>query len=226
MRSLLPPLLRKSAHADDINLDLLAKTQAYLVCRYHHRTPDWELIQAWNAFYGTYDPLLRRFARACRVPAAGVDDCVQQVWTELVMKLPDFRYDRRRGRFRSWLYIIVHSKAVDWVRGQTRHPIYRLPPEAASLLCGRDRDAAAEYEQQRKQEEVHQVLSHLRKRVPACSYRVLHLRWLEGRSVHEVAAALGLTPAQVRLRDYRMKRQFHRLFNLHTRSTGDSALEE
>jgi RNA polymerase sigma-70 factor (ECF subfamily) len=204
------------ARADDIAPDLLAKTQAYLVCRLQHRTPGWELIEAWNEFYGIYDPLVWRFASACHVPAAGLDDCVQQVWTELVMKLPAFHYDRRRGRFRSWLYTIVHSKAADWLRNRTRHPVYRLPTEAAALLCSKDSDPAAAYEQQRKQEEVQYVLSLLRNRVSACSYRVLHLRWLEGRTVREVAATLGLTPVQVRLRAHRMKQKFHRLFDLYT----------
>jgi hypothetical protein len=36
---------------------------------------------------------------------------------------------------------------------------------------------------------------------------VLYLRWIEGWTTREIAAALGLTPARVRSRDHRMKRK-------------------
>jgi DNA-directed RNA polymerase specialized sigma24 family protein len=56
------------------------------------------------------------------------------------------------------------------------------------------------------------VLAELSGRVSACSYQILHLRWIEGRPLPEIAAALGLTPAQVRFRHHRVKQKFRRLF--------------
>ena len=50
----------------------------------------------------------------------------------------------------------------------------------------------------------------------ANSYRVLHLRWIEGWPIAAIAAAVQLTPQQVRARLHHMKRRFRSQFNLHT----------
>jgi hypothetical protein len=73
---------------DDFDLALLQHTQAYLECRSRRLIPSVELLAAWERFYRVYDPLIRRFATAFHVPKDSQDDCIQQVWTELVKKLP------------------------------------------------------------------------------------------------------------------------------------------
>jgi hypothetical protein len=64
------------------------------------------------------------------------------------------------------------------------------------------------------------VLAELRSQVSECSYRVLYLRWIEGRTASETAAALGLIPEQVWFREYRMKNHFRRLFRRHASGDG------
>jgi RNA polymerase sigma-70 factor (ECF subfamily) len=199
----------------DIDLELLQDTQAYLLCRSQRRTPDRQRAQAWGRFYRTYGPLIRHYAVACRVPATDCDDCIQQVWAELVQKLPGFCYDPFRGRFRSWLYTLVRSKATDLLRRRRRRA-RRLAGGSEKTLCGRDGDPATEYERQCQKAAVQGVLKQLQQRVSTCSYRVLYLRWIEERTVREVAAVLGLTPERVRARTYRMKQQFRRLLEQYT----------
>ena len=201
---------------DDIDPGLLEKTQAYLECQSQGLRANWQFVEAWEQFYGTYGRLIRRFAVACHVPKAGLDDCVQQVWCELVRRLRHFRYDPQRACFRSWLYLLVQSKAIDLIRYRASHPTKPLPEAAAAALYDRDGDPAAAYQLQRKQAAVRRVLAELGKTVSARNYRVLHMRWIEGRTVPETAAALGLTPAQVSLLGHRIKRKFRRLFSLYT----------
>jgi DNA-directed RNA polymerase specialized sigma24 family protein len=62
------------------------------------------------------------------------------------------------------------------------------------------------------QDQVRRVLAVLAARVSARSYQVLYLRRIEGRTVSEIAVALGLRPEQVRLRDFRMMQRFRELF--------------
>lgn len=200
----------------DIDQELFLNAQAYLARRSQHLAPSSHLVEAWEQFYRICSSLIRRFAVACRVPRASLDDCVQQVWTELVSKLSQFRYDPRRCQFRSWLYLLVHSKAIDLIRTRTRHPVEHLSQRAEAALCGRDGDPAAEYERHRKSAAVRRILAELSQCVSPPNYRVVYLRWIEGRTVQEVASALGLTRSQVWLREHRMKRKFRRLFNLHT----------
>jgi RNA polymerase sigma factor (sigma-70 family) len=200
----------------DIDPALLHNTQAYLVCRIERRHLDWQLIQSWERFYQIYDPLIRRFSFQCGVPLADFDDCVQRVWVELVRRLHGFRYDPERCGFRSWLYRIVRSQAINLRRYQTSHPTANLLSHQEAKLLDREADPALHCERHCQQDVVQRVLGELRQRVSERSYRVLHLRWMEGWTVREVGACLGLTPQQVWLREHRIKRKFRCLFVRHT----------
>ena len=196
----------------DIDPVLLQNTRSYLVGRLLKLNPKGELLTAWEQFYRIYNPVLRRFAIRCYVPKASLDDCIQQVWFELVRKLRDFKFDPARGRFSSWLYRLVRSRAIDLLRNETSHATETLPAQAAARLPSREADPAISYECRSQREAVHGVLAELQKQISERSYRVLHLRWIEGRTVTETAACLGLKPAQVWCHEHRMKQKFLRLF--------------
>jgi RNA polymerase sigma factor (sigma-70 family) len=204
----------------DIDRDLLQKTQAYLECQSKRLPADWPLRKAWEQFYDAYAPLIRRFAAGCGVRNVDLDDCVQQVLIEVVRRLGNFRHDPERARFRSWLYALVHRRAADLLRYRLRHPTEPLSEVAAAELRARDGDPAAAYERQRQRATVRRVLADLNRRISILDYCVFHMRWMEGRSVPEVAIALGLTPAQVSRRSYRVKQKFRRLFDLYTGQAG------
>lgn len=204
----------------DIDRELLQRTQAYLECQSKGLPADRPLRKAWEEFYDTYTPLIRRFAIRCRVRKTDLDDCVQQVLTEVIRRLPDFRHDSKRAHFPSWLYTLVHNRATDLLRYRARHPAESLSAAAAAELRASDGDPALAYEQARQRMMVRRVLADLNKRVSIIDYCVLHMRWIEGHSVSEVASALGLTPEQVSRRSYRMKQKFRRLFERHTGQEG------
>jgi RNA polymerase sigma factor (sigma-70 family) len=198
--------------ADDFDVELLRRTQAYLECQSGGGTPGRELSAAWERFFAAYDPLIRRLADRFKVPRGSRDDCAQLVWLALIQKLPAFRYDPARGRFRSWLASIVRGKAIDLRRRQVRHPSDSLSAHPEASLPGRDDDPAVSYERRCRREAVWCVLGILRRQVSECNYRVLLLRCIEGRTVPETVACLGLTQAQVWYREYRMKRKFGHFF--------------
>jgi RNA polymerase sigma factor (sigma-70 family) len=203
----------------DIDPALLHDTQAYLLGRIERRHLDRHLIQSWERFYRIYDPLIRRFALQCGALPADSADCVQQVWVELVRRLHGFRHDSERCRFRSWLYRIVRSQAINLHRYQTSHPAENLLVHQEAELRGRDADPESCCERHGQQDVVRRVLAELRQRVSERSYRVLYLRWMEGWTVREVGACLGLTPQQVWLREHRIKRKFRCLWDRHTSNT-------
>jgi RNA polymerase sigma-70 factor (ECF subfamily) len=201
-----------SEAAQDIDLELLGDTQAYLKCLSRNQAPDPPLHRAWERFYHIYAPLLKRFALTCRVSRTDLNDCLQEVWKELITALPDFHYDSGRGRFRSWLYTLVHSKAIDLIRSQARRRTQRLERQMEAVLHSPDADPVITYERQAQQEALQHALAALRPQVSLLSYRVLYLRWIEGRTVAETAAILGLTSRQVWFRHHRVKRKLHALF--------------
>jgi RNA polymerase sigma-70 factor (ECF subfamily) len=215
---------------EDLNLQLLQHTQKYLECRFRRQAQVSIFIESWEQFYRICGPLLRHYALACHVPRAELEDFVQEVWTELVKSLRDFHYDRQRGRFTSWLYRVVQSKAIDLLRRRIRHPTVGLCLQSQALLESWEEDPLTACERKDQQAYVLRVLTQLRRQVSPRNYGVLTLRWIEGRSMREIASALDLTPEQVRYRLHRMKRKFLRLYNVctakHLRSKGQDTPAE
>lgn len=197
--------------AADIDPDLLRDTQAYLRCLLAHQPADQSLHDAWEQFYLTYNSLLGSFAQTCRVPPEDLHDVLQDVWKQLLTALPRLRYDSRRGRFRSWLFAVVHSKAANLRRRRARHHAQSLGRQEAAL-AGRDDDPATSCERRDRQEVVQQVLAALRQQVSPRGYRLVYLRWIEGRAMSEIATALDLTPRQVWFLHHRMKLKLRALF--------------
>ena len=189
----------------------LEDARSYLECRARRQAPGPHLAHAWECFYQRCAALLRRYARACRVPPADLEDCLQAVWAELVGALPTFRYEPGRGLFRSWLFALVRARAVDLLRRRLRRPTERIRSRTGAALRSREADPAAACERQAEREAVRLLLAEFRHRVSRRNYHVLHMRSVEGRSVGETAAALDLTPEQVRYRHHRMMRKFRSL---------------
>jgi len=61
---------------------------------------------AWERFVLLYTPLLSHWAHRLELAGPDAADLVQDVFTVLVQKLPDFRYDPTR-RFHGWLWTIT-----------------------------------------------------------------------------------------------------------------------
>lgn len=74
---------------------------------------------ALRELYAAYGGLVRRVAvRVTRSPAAA-EDVAQEVFAQLWSR--PYGFDARRGSLRTWLSMVAHRRAVDWVRGEARH---------------------------------------------------------------------------------------------------------
>jgi RNA polymerase sigma factor (sigma-70 family) len=212
----LPASLNGSAgsRAPDIDPGLLRDTQLYLEYRCRRQPALRAMRQAWDRFYRIYAPLLRRFALRYRLQPAELEDCLQEVWRELVVQLRTFRYDPGRGRFDAWLHTLVRSKATDLVRRGRRHPTESLHCYAEERLLGRDVDPATIYEHRCQQELVRYALTKLRRRVSPYDYQLFDLKWIKGWTVAEIASSLDLTPEHVSRRLHRVKKKLRSLICL------------
>ncbi len=190
--------------------ELVGLAQKYLERRGQHLEADPALAVAWERFYEVYAPVIRSFVHLCRLRGADAKDCEQDVWHELVVRLPHFRYDPQRGRFRSWLYVLTRYTSSDLVRRRRR--VEPLSVECADGLRGRDMDPVVIYEREWTRQEVRERLAELRARVSETSFQVVYLRWIEGWTLGEIAAYLGLTSDQARSRHHRMMRKLWMLF--------------
>ncbi|MDB5174691.1 MAG: polymerase sigma factor, sigma-70 family [Phycisphaerales bacterium] len=183
----------------------------YLRCRTARITPSAESTLAWEQFYAWTDARIRRFAGARRARGIEVDECAQEVWSDLMQRLQTFKADRARGSFGTWLYAVVRNKAADMARRRARQPSMSLSaPEAPDPGDVRD-DPARLCEQRAERAAVRGALGEMKSRSSEQTYRVLHMRYLEGKGVGEVALALGMTPGQVWTREHRIKRNLRGL---------------
>lgn len=72
--------------------------------------------QAWQKLFDFYAGYIFSIARSKGLKAEDADDIVQIVFSDLARNLPNFEYDRRKGRFRSYLSALVNWRVTDYLR--------------------------------------------------------------------------------------------------------------
>jgi RNA polymerase sigma-70 factor (ECF subfamily) len=139
--------------------------------------------QAWRAWYDASFAALDAYVLwRCAGLRDLADEVVQEAWLTAVRRIRDF--DPARGRFLAWLCGI----ATNVLRGHLR----RKYPEP---LAGQDRPAPADGTlEQREQAE---QIAHALARLPERQEAVLRAKYLDRRSVEEIARDWRETPKAV-----------------------------
>ncbi|MER5754709.1 sigma-70 family RNA polymerase sigma factor [Streptomyces sp. NPDC002088] len=147
--------------------------------------------------YTAYGGLVRRVAvRVTRSPAAA-EDVAQEVYAHLWSR--PYAFDPSRGSLRTWLSMLAHRRAVDWLRGEARHrkdaraddsALHAIPdagPGPDETVVDRERSLL-----------LHSALAEL----PQPQREVVHLAYFAGRTYRQAAAELGIPEgtAKTRLR--------------------------
>jgi RNA polymerase sigma factor (sigma-70 family) len=147
--------------------------------------------------YQAYGALVRRIAVRVTRSAAAAEDVAQEVFAQLWSR--PYAFDARRGSLRTWLSLLAHRRAVDWVRGEARHrkdaraddlALHGIPdasPGPAEAVVDRERALL-----------LHTALAEL----PQPQRDVVHLAYFAGRTYRQAAAELGIPEgtAKTRLR--------------------------
>ncbi|WP_327359389.1 RNA polymerase sigma factor [Streptomyces sp. NBC_01304] len=147
--------------------------------------------------YGTYGGLVRRVAlRVTRSPGAA-EEVAQEVFAHLWSR--PYAFDTGRGTLRTWLSMLAHRRAVDWVRSEERHrkaahtdedALYAIPapgPAPDEVVLDMERAFL-----------LHCAVAEL----PLPQREAVHLAYFGGRTYREVATELGIPEgtAKTRLR--------------------------
>ena len=77
---------------------------------------DTENEVAWARFFDLYAGFVFSIARSKGLKEEDADDIVQVVFTDLARMMPTFKYDRAKGKFRSYLIGLVHWRVKDKLR--------------------------------------------------------------------------------------------------------------
>ena len=77
---------------------------------------DTENEAAWVRLFNLYAGFVFSIARSKGLKDEDADDIVQLVFTDLARMMPTFKYDRAKGKFRSYLIGLVHWRVKDKLR--------------------------------------------------------------------------------------------------------------
>ncbi|MDX3585353.1 sigma-70 family RNA polymerase sigma factor [Streptomyces europaeiscabiei] len=147
--------------------------------------------------YAAYGGLVRRVAvRVTRSPAAA-EDVAQEVFAQLWSR--PYGFDARRGSLRTWLSMVAHRRAVDWVRGEARH---RKDARADDSALHAIPDAGPGPDEAVVDRELSLLLHTALAELPRPQREVVHLAYFAGRTYRQAAAELGIPEgtAKTRLR--------------------------
>lgn len=148
---------------------------------------------AWWEFTARYRDLLVGFARRRGFQQADIDDLLQDLWLQLSRQLPDFRYDRDRGRFRGFLKTVAMRAIGKRLR--------RTDPasDGAGDLVADARDPAADdaWEAEWRQHHLRQAMASVQREFRATDVRVFTELTQRQRPPAELAAELEVTPAAI-----------------------------
>ena len=77
---------------------------------------DTENEAAWARLFDLYAGFVFSIARSKGLKEEDADDVVQIVFTDLARMMPTFKYDRAKGKFRSYLIGLIHWRVKDKLR--------------------------------------------------------------------------------------------------------------
>lgn len=132
--------------------------------------------------YGAYGGLVRAVAVRVTRSGAAAEDVAQEVFAQLWSR--PYAFDARRGSLRTWLSLLAHRRAVDWVRSEARHrkdaraddlALHGIPdasPGPAEAVVDRERALL-----------LHTALAEL----PQPQREVVHLAYFAGRTYRQAA---------------------------------------
>lgn len=173
---------------------------------------DWQA--SWNKFFEAYSPFLRamcansyRFHTGGKVPPEQVlEDAVATIIADFCSK-SQHRFDARRGNIRGFLKTLCNARIVDHLRKETKLVAFGDWKD----LAERSMDAVAP-DVFSGEEEIcrfallKSLIEHLRTRFSPRQFAIFERVKLEGHSVEQVAADLGVRRGVIDNTIYRVMR--------------------
>jgi RNA polymerase sigma-70 factor (ECF subfamily) len=146
--------------------------------------------EAWARFVELYTPLLYYWACRLGLQADDAADLVQDVFTTLVTKLPEFTYDPDKS-FRNWLRTVTRNR---WRDLQRRRASSEPKTNTSDLYRIPDPDPAeAFWETEYRQHLVARALELMRAEFQPSTWQACWETVVSGRPALEVAARLGIS---------------------------------
>ena len=153
---------------------------------------DTENEAAWNRFFDLYAGFVYSIARSKGFKPEDADDIVQIVFCDLARTMPAFKYDREKGRFRSYLAGLVSWRVMDRLRSGKRDAELKADFLEEVKSAGADGDDAfAEREWQAAA--VEEALRRMKPDVRPEHYAAFTASAVEGQDTETVSKLYGIS---------------------------------
>jgi RNA polymerase sigma-70 factor (ECF subfamily) len=149
--------------------------------------------EAVATLYRTYAQSIYRYIAYRVASPADAEDLTAEVFLKMVEGLPAYRFTG--APFAAWLYRIAAARVIDYRRRASRRP-------QAALHEALTNGKPLPEEQVQQRHEIEELGEALRQ-LPDDHQTILLLRFVEGKSHHEVAAILGKSIPAVKTAQYR-----------------------
>jgi RNA polymerase sigma-70 factor (ECF subfamily) len=149
--------------------------------------------EVWREFDERYRPVVASFARRLGLSPADAEEVAQETLVRFVEEYRAGRYERERGRLRSWVFGMARARASDFKRAIERR--HEARGESALAQLASDAELEQLFDEEWQRVLLRNALDELRQgtRTDPQSIRALEMLALEQRPAVEVGAALGMT---------------------------------
>jgi RNA polymerase sigma factor (sigma-70 family) len=149
--------------------------------------------EAWGHFVVLYAPLLRAWVRPHCAQESDADDVLQEVFTVVAGKLPEFAHNRRMGAFRRWIKHITSNKLGDYLRSRSRRTGTSSSDSLLEQLADPSSELSREWDRQHARYLAHALLQRIEHQFEPATWEAFHRVMMLGEPTASVAKALGLT---------------------------------
>lgn len=153
----------------------------------------------WELFHANLRGFTLAILSAGNIPEQDRAACAQDIWREVIGRLPDWKGAVSVAVFLGWLKKVAQTKVADWHREhllQRRRWGVRVN-DGEVRLFDRHRGPAEEAEIAEEMAILRHGLYLLRQGANRSTWRVIEARYLEGKSIQETCQATGRTAQQV-----------------------------
>jgi RNA polymerase sigma-70 factor (ECF subfamily) len=156
--------------------------------------------RAWGQFSERYEPMLLAFARRAGFREEDARDIVQETLLVFVEAFRAGKYDRDKGRLRSWLQGIAFNKIREARRRLARREVQVADGTEGTGFMHRvpdDQELTDIFDQEWERSVLAECLRQVRQQVEPHTFEAFELYALQGWSVQKVAEHLGINPDAV-----------------------------
>ena len=157
--------------------------------------------ESWTRFVQLYAPLLFSWANRAGLQESDAADLVQEIFTLLLQKLPEFQHNRT-GSFRAWLRTVTMNKLRDWKRRTARSATISLDDDRIA-----ESKADSYWELDFRRELARRALELMRTDFEPATWQACWELVANGKSAAEVARSLDMTENAVYIAKCRVIRR-------------------